>query len=633
MSKDIDKYKVEESRTVEKTRVEEFLNIDESLIELEKNSNIVRLDMNTLEFPLFSKDTRRKSNQIKKYYFKADGSSYLEVEPGADLSIPGDFEERVFIALTKIMRNNGYGRKFIVTANEIMNNLNLKYTGAYVKKLRKAIKTLTKTRYTFKNSLYSNDKSSVINDEIGTAIMNIRIISRKDKESDEIEQFEDGRTKEVYEISLSDYFYTNIVKKGYLTFDSEKLLKMKAITRSIYQMIEKWRGYKLYLKRPALYIARRIPLKWDKRVIGRTIETIEKSCIELKKIGLIKGYKIIKNKKWELAEIEFTFDEKHNKIKRDSFFEDKRFTDGLGLYITHTEHKEIDNNKNIEEAEIISSVKDKFTDDELKKIKEALPERAQKLKTIDRVIKEYSKKYDFSYLLSCAEYTALNAKSSYRAYFISVIENNYAEEYILKQKEKQEKQLILEKKEKNKQAKIEEIYQEAENTDKKYREIFEKYLSYDEITRLEIEAKVLEKFKKDSKFRDEKTLLKVFNSTKKGLISTFLLENLSIHAKKKILIKKSKNLETLKKMEITNEKEESIEKKGNYLYNIEDSFESITSFSMKVIKILREIEIEEYKDVLEVLKMFEEFKDTIKGYKIQIKFNEEDLSYIKVQKL
>jgi hypothetical protein len=48
----------EETRTFKKTIKEEYLNIDESLIELEKNSNIVRLELNAIELPLFSKDTR-----------------------------------------------------------------------------------------------------------------------------------------------------------------------------------------------------------------------------------------------------------------------------------------------------------------------------------------------------------------------------------------------------------------------------------------------------------------------------------------------------------------------------------------------------------------------------------------------
>ncbi len=105
----------EESRSFKKTKVEEYLNIDETLVELEKNSSVIRLEMNSIELPLFSKDPKRIKNEIKVYHFKTDKSSFLEIEAPAGSSIPGEFEERVFIALTKIMKKNGYKKNFIVT--------------------------------------------------------------------------------------------------------------------------------------------------------------------------------------------------------------------------------------------------------------------------------------------------------------------------------------------------------------------------------------------------------------------------------------------------------------------------------------------------------------------------------------
>ena len=59
----------EESRSFKKTKVEEYLNIDETLVELEKNSSVIRLEMNSIELPLFSKDPKRIKNEIK-YPFK-----------------------------------------------------------------------------------------------------------------------------------------------------------------------------------------------------------------------------------------------------------------------------------------------------------------------------------------------------------------------------------------------------------------------------------------------------------------------------------------------------------------------------------------------------------------------------------
>ena len=49
--------------------VEEFLNVDTSLIAMEKDRDLIRMEMNIVEFPIFSKSNNIKKNQIKKYYF------------------------------------------------------------------------------------------------------------------------------------------------------------------------------------------------------------------------------------------------------------------------------------------------------------------------------------------------------------------------------------------------------------------------------------------------------------------------------------------------------------------------------------------------------------------------------------
>ena len=59
----------EKNISFKKTRKEEYLNIDETLAELERSSSIIRLEMNSIELPLFSKDSRRVKDQIKVYHF------------------------------------------------------------------------------------------------------------------------------------------------------------------------------------------------------------------------------------------------------------------------------------------------------------------------------------------------------------------------------------------------------------------------------------------------------------------------------------------------------------------------------------------------------------------------------------
>lgn len=40
--------------------VEEYLNVDNSLIEMEKNKDLIRMEMNIVEYPIFSKNKRLK---------------------------------------------------------------------------------------------------------------------------------------------------------------------------------------------------------------------------------------------------------------------------------------------------------------------------------------------------------------------------------------------------------------------------------------------------------------------------------------------------------------------------------------------------------------------------------------------
>ena len=56
---------------------------------------------------------------------------YIEVKHIAGKTIPGDFEEKIFIALVSIMRKNNYSRNFAVTISEIADNMKVP---AYSKK-------------------------------------------------------------------------------------------------------------------------------------------------------------------------------------------------------------------------------------------------------------------------------------------------------------------------------------------------------------------------------------------------------------------------------------------------------------------------------------------------------------------
>ena len=545
-----------------KTRKEEYLNIDETLAELERSSSIIRLEMNSIELPLFSKDSRRVKDQIKVYHFKTDGSSYLEIEAPAGYSIPGEFEERVFIALTKIMKKHNYSRKFVVSANEILENLNVT-NPIYFKKLKTAMELLAKTNYTFMNSLYSNEANSLINKKVHASIMDITIFTRKDKEAKNIEQFDDGRIKEVYQISFSDYFYNNIVQKGYLAFDSEKLLSIdNSIARSVWTMIEKWRGYDLYLRRPIFFIVRRIPLKWDKKNVARTVKTIEKALYELKEFSLIEDFAIIKERKWELAEVEVRFTETHNKVKRDTFYSEKNEFK-IDMFVTSTEEK-------IKEIEIIETNTDSILN--------MFPDRVLAMKTFENFIKRSIENYGFDYVKYTAEYIISKNPKNYKSYLSKALEENWADEYIARKQLKEQKTI----------EKPIEIIEEAEILNKYSYKDFE---SYSEDLQQEITSKVYTGFLNEAEAQDNKIMRSIFEKSKKSLITKYINEN-----------------------EVIEETQFKTEIKEEYV--------TVTKFLLEVSKLMKENNIDfDLENVATIFKIFGEFEDeTLKiSYDVETK--------------
>ena len=543
---------------VVKTKKQEYVNIDETLEELEKNSDIIRMEMNTIEYPLFSKDPKRVKNQIKVYNFKADGSSFLEVEAPYGYAIPGEFEERVFIGLTKIMKKNGYQKKFICTINEVLESLNVT-NWSYMPKIKNALRLLSKTNYTFKNILYSSEIKGVFETEKTERIMKVTIVTRENNKANEYEKFDDKRVKEIYVIEFEDIFYDNIVSKGYLAFDSEKLLAIEnSVARSIYTMIEKWRGYNLYLKKQAFFIARRIPLKWEKKNIKRTIDIIEKALLDLKNMDLILTYNILKKTKWELAEIEILFDDRHNEVKQKTFYDEKQEFN-VDMVVTSTAEK-IKNEVEVEEGTV-------------KEILELFPERIRSV--LEDIVNESIKNNGYDYTKYNALYTVSKNPKQFKAYFSKAIKENYAAE------------LIANSEYKKKQVPKQEVVEEAQiiETQKYTYEDFEKLSEHKQNETIE---KVYNEFLKEAESKDNKTMRGIFEKSKKALIVKFINEN-EVESTEKII-------------------ETPIEE--NLQNEIIGEYISQTKFILEVSRIAREKQLDfNIDEVAPIFKNFGEFED------------------------
>lgn len=314
-------WSVETINTPPAEMVEKNVCIDEKTI---KNKELVRIEMNLIQFPIFSKNTQRKINQAFTYIFNEDKRTYMTISPNAGDYIPGEMEEKVFIALMQIMKEKGMERKIVISSVELKNKLKMT-TRRYLDILKSSLIRLGSTNYTFKNTFYSSELKGTINKEINTSIFNIDIISLEEEQNLKYrKQFKDKRVKVVYEIEFSEHFYNNIIQKGYLVFNGNTLLEIDgSVARTIYMLIEKLRYNKVYLKIDVIYLINRIPLQFDKKNATRTVNTLKKAFEELREKKLIENYNFIKESTWESSEVEFFFPELLLTERQQMFYDDK----------------------------------------------------------------------------------------------------------------------------------------------------------------------------------------------------------------------------------------------------------------------------------------------------------------------
>lgn len=409
--------------------LEEDVFVDEKYV---KNKSLVRMDMNIVQFPIFSKNTKRKKNEVTTYFFNKNKDTYITVTPSAGDFIPGEGEERIFIALMKIMKMKGMEQEFIVTASEIRNEARI-LNKNYITEIKKALKRLSGTNYNFKNTFYSNDLGAVIKEEASTPVLTFRAKKLSLKENSHLRsEFDDGRIKEVYWIKISDHFYKNIVKRGYLVFDSNILLDItSSVARTLYMLLEKIRFDNLYVRESIFALIKKIPLKYEKKSLSTTVKTLEKSLIELKERGLIEDFNFIKTSTWLEADVEVFFNQKHKEFKEERFYEDNINMKNIykNLLISHTEKS------NILDAEIVGEnqkldieipkSKVTVTPELIEEIVELMPPKATTLKTIRAAIKKKIEQYGEEKVRATAIYMRNQNVDKVYSYFIKAMDNDW----------------------------------------------------------------------------------------------------------------------------------------------------------------------------------------------------------------
>lgn len=421
--KDKDFLEIESEVTGETSYLEEDVYVPEEIV---KNKSLIRMDMNIVQFPIFSKNAKRKKNEVTTYYFNKNRDTFIIVKPPQGELIPGEGEEKIFIALMKIMKDKGMQQEFYVTAGEIKEAAKMT-SNSYITDIKKALFRLSDTIYYFKNTLYSNELTTIIKEKINTPILTFSSLSLTDTKNNDLKKrVNDKRVKEVFCIKISDHFYKNIVKRGYLVYDSEILLGIHSgVARTLYMLLEKIRFENLYVKESIFALIKKIPLKYEKKSLPTTIKTLEKSFNELKQKDLIKDFKFIKETTWLEADVEVFFSEDHNSLKQERFEEDNNELKNIynTLAISYTE-------KNIETEAPVSIV----TKEMVEEIFNILPKKAQALKSIPKTVFDSIQKYGYGKVKAAAIYLK-NQKNltSPRAYFLKTLENNWAADIVVEE--------------------------------------------------------------------------------------------------------------------------------------------------------------------------------------------------------
>ncbi|MGL5278914.1 MAG: hypothetical protein ACRC8M_07560 [Cetobacterium sp.] len=413
--------------TPETEYIEENFYVEESFV---KNKELIRMEMNLIQLPIFSKNTKRKVNQVVKYFFNSNRDTYITVTPTAGNYIPGEMEEKVFIALMQIMKEKGMPKQFVISGANLRDKLKLN-TGRYADAIKSSLLRLSETNYKFKNTMYSSELKGTINKEVSTPILTLEIITLSLKQNEKYRKvFDDKRIREVYKISITDHFYSNIIQKGYMVYNSRILLEISTSTaRTIYMLIEKLRFEKTELKIDTIFLIKRIPLKFDKQHLSQTMKTLKRSFSELKNKNLIKDFKIIKESTWEKSEIEIFFHEKSKEDKQQRFFEDRNDFRKLltETTVSDTEHEMIEDAEIVEKSTPIQSTV-VVTQEMIDKILGLMPSKARTLKTMPKTIKDAIIQYGYSKVEAVAIYMKKNKVEKVRAYFIKALENNWCED-------------------------------------------------------------------------------------------------------------------------------------------------------------------------------------------------------------
>ncbi|MGL4533779.1 MAG: hypothetical protein ACRC0V_02895 [Fusobacteriaceae bacterium] len=659
----------------------EMITISTQTIEYDysyEENDLVHLEMNLIELPFFNKNNKIKKNTSIIYNFNKDKSSYLQVKPGYNLSIPGEKEEKIFYALLKIFQKNNFlENKYCYTDYyEIIKEMEITYSGKNKEQVKKGLEILRETHYEFQNSFYTKidgEHHRASFNEL-KKLLNITFISFDKTNSDEEKTLFTNNRKEIIKIELSDFIKDNILNKIFLYFSKQDLLSLEnAVTRNMWIKFTKWRNGKLFLKIHSKNLATKIPLSWTPSTYSKTILIIKKSLDDLIKKNLIKHYNFIniiddKKIKNEKTYFEIYFDEVHNE-KRNNFALGKTETNFPNeANIEEIEYKISDHKEILKKELLIEPTDIKQSKKPIKNINldnqkldienlyELVNSTGKKLSTMKTKLEKCLKKHSYEEIKFAILYTNQYSKKSYGKYFTDSLNNKWYESLMLSFKEQEAKeQIAKEKKVKLESQQVQIKFQQSKFHEKK--ELLKsKYLTLPQKEQEKIEKIVYTDYITEAGGNATKMVINSFRIAKFALIAKYLEEvnyfdkkNIVIEAK---IIEPEQNVgEKIRDMRpilgelmnvvsidnkndsLQNNKIQLIEKNENIII-LEKEYPDLMMFKFDVFGYLNnKMSLDLLKTIMDFMNIENYFKGEVQNYRLEFKFVKGGKSSIFIEKL
>lgn len=269
--------------------------------------------------PLFARGKNGKMNGQQIYYLNPQKTRKIEISPKFNDVINTEFEERVFMALIDIAKRQQsflgltvLPRKIFATITLIIKTMGLKYKGQYKTRVHQALERLQQTRYVFTNCFYESNVEE-FKDIEHTSILssyNYKSFFEVENLNHSIIEFfgNDKRIHDFVIVEIAESFYRNLLnKKGYLNFDSRKLLSIEnGVARKLYMFCDRnrWqddvnykeKGNDLQFRVSVELLVQIIPLVFVASARPKAVDILEKAFFYLKNHNLIVDYILHKEK-------------------------------------------------------------------------------------------------------------------------------------------------------------------------------------------------------------------------------------------------------------------------------------------------------------------------------------------------